>query len=309
MAELSRPHVFTVDLEEYFQVEAFSDIVSRDQWDDFPSRVEPSARLLLDLLDEAGITGTFFVLGWVATKHTALVREIADRGHELACHSFWHRLVYQLTPKEFEADTRLSKEVIEQAAGVVVRGYRAPSFSVTRRSLWAHDVLAECGLTYDASIFPIHHDIYGIADAPRRPFRACRGRLIVCPMTTFRWFGQHNWPVGGGGYLRLLPWTYTKMGIRKAELEDIPVISYIHPWELDPEQPRMRARLRSKMRHYTNLHKTKERVRRLLALRRFSSFRDSQLLEGHGVDDAPSEGPWGVAEGSGTSGCHSSSSS
>jgi polysaccharide deacetylase family protein (PEP-CTERM system associated) len=297
MMDLSRPHVFTVDLEEYFQVEAFSDVVSRGQWDDYPSRVEGSARVLLDLLDEAGITGTFFVLGWVASRHPALIREIAQRGHELACHSFWHRLVFQLTPSEFEADTLLSKDVIEQAAGVVVSGYRAPSFSVTRQSLWAHEVLAGCGFTYDASIFPIHHDIYGIPDAPRRPFRAAHGSLIECPMTTFRWFGPHNWPVGGGGYLRLLPWSYTSMGIRKAALEGIPVISYIHPWELDPEQPRMRARFQSRVRHYTNLHRTKERVRRLLALGGFSSFRDSELLQGRGVDDAPTQGPWRMVEG------------
>lgn len=278
------PHVFTIDVEEHFQVEAFADVVERDSWDSYPSRVERNTRIILDLLDEAEVTATFFVLGWVAQRHGELIREIADRGHEIACHSFWHRLVFQLTPEEFEADARLSKEVIEQAAGAVVRGYRAPSFSITRRSLWALDLLAECGFTYDSSVFPIHHDIYGIPDAPRRPFLASEGRIIECPMTTFRWVTRHNWPVGGGGYLRLLPWWYTRMGVAKAEREEIPVISYIHPWELDPEQPRIQAATRSIMRHYTNLHKTKERLRRLFALRRFSSFEASGLLEGDAVD-------------------------
>jgi polysaccharide deacetylase family protein (PEP-CTERM system associated) len=271
-------HILTVDLEEYFQVEAFSDVVPRDRWEAYPSRIDRSTRLLLDLLDEAGATGTFFVVGWVAQRHGALVREIAERGHELGCHSFWHRLAYELTPGEFEADTLLSKVVIEQAAGVAVQGYRAPSFSITQNSLWALDVLAKCGFTYDSSIFPIHHDIYGMPAAPRRPFVACDGRLSVCPMTTFRWIGRHNWPVGGGAYLRLLPWWYTRMGVTKAQQEGIPVVGYVHPWELDPDQPRLRGRTRSVMRHYTNLHKTRGRLRRLLGLGHFSSFRESSLL-------------------------------
>lgn len=291
MAMMATPktNVFTIDVEEYFHVEAFSDVVPRDQWEAYPSRLEHGMRLLLDLLDEAAATGTFFVLGWIAVRNQALVREIASRGHEVACHSFWHRPVYRLTPAEFEADARHSKQVIEQALGAEVRGYRAPSFSITRRSLWALDVLVECGFTYDTSIFPIRHDIYGIPDGPRRPFRTSDGRLAVFPMTTFRWLSRHNWPVGGGGYLRLLPWWYTRAGLRRAEREQILVISYIHPWELDPEQPRIRGRVRSRLRHYTNLHKMHERLRRLLALRRFSSFRDSGLLESTIVDAAPTK--------------------
>jgi polysaccharide deacetylase family protein (PEP-CTERM system associated) len=271
-------HVLTVDLEEYFQVEAFSDVVHRDQWDSYPSRVEPSARVLLDLLDDAGATATFFVVGWLAQRHGRLLRDIANRGHEIACHSFWHRLVYDLTPKEFEADALLAKTVIEQETGLAVQGYRAPSFSITEDSLWALDVLAQCGFTYDSSIFPIHHDIYGMPAAPRRPFAAGSGSIAVCPMTTFRWCG-HNWPVGGGAYLRLMPWWYTAMGVGRAERQGIPVVGYVHPWELDPEQPRIRGRIRSGMRHYTNLTKTKRRLGRLLALARFSSFRNSGLLQ------------------------------
>jgi polysaccharide deacetylase family protein (PEP-CTERM system associated) len=281
MARLTRdPHVFTVDLEEYFQVEAFADVVTRDRWDAYPSRLEGSTRLLLDMLDEAGATATFFVLGWLAERHGRLVRHIAERGHEVACHSFWHRLAYSLTPREFEADARLAKEVIEQAAGCPVRGYRAPSFSITADSLWVLDALASCGFSYDSSIFPIHHDIYGYRDAPRHPFQDCGGALTVCPMSTFRWFGRQNWPVGGGAYLRVLPWWYTKMGVGRARAEGIPVVGYVHPWELDPDQPRIVGRGRSVLRHYTNLHKTRDRLRRLLALGRFSSFAASGLIEG-----------------------------
>jgi polysaccharide deacetylase family protein (PEP-CTERM system associated) len=213
MMTLSRAHVFTVDLEEYFQVESFADVVPRDAWDTYPSRVEWATRMLLDLLDGAGATATFFVLGWVAIRHRALIREIAARGHEVACHSFWHRLAYRLTRTEFAADALRAKTVLEQIIGRAVHGYRAPSFSITRHSLWALDVLAECGFAYDASIFPIRHDIYGIPEGPRRPFHV--GALSVCPMTTFRWIGRHNWPVGGGGYLRLLPWWYTELGMRR----------------------------------------------------------------------------------------------
>ena len=278
MQRASGRHVLTVDLEEYFQVEAFSDVVQRDHWESYPSRVESSARILLDLLDAADATATFFVVGWLAQRHGALLREIAHRGHEIACHSFWHRLVYELTPREFEADALLAKEVIEQETGCAVQGYRAPSFSITEDSLWALDVLAQCGFTYDSSIFPIHHDIYGMPAAPRRPFVAGRGSLAVCPMTTFRWCG-HNWPVGGGAYLRLMPWWYTAMGIGRAERQGIPVVGYIHPWELDPDQPRIRGRIRSGVRHYTNLTKTKRRLSRLLALARFSSFSKSRLID------------------------------
>jgi polysaccharide deacetylase family protein (PEP-CTERM system associated) len=272
-------HVFTVDLEEYFHVEAFADVVSQSRWGNYPSRVESSTRRLLDLLDESQATATFFVLGWLAERHGPLLREISKRGHEIACHSFWHRLTYTLSPREFEADAKLSKDVIEQTVGVRLHGYRAPSFSITRDCLWALDVVAQCGFTYDASIFPIHHDIYGLPAAPRRPFLACGESLTVCPMTTFRFLGKHNWPVGGGAYLRLMPWWYTRMGIARAEQEQIPIIGYVHPWELDPEQPRIQGRSLSLIRHYTNLHKMDRRLRRLLGSGRFCSFRESGLLQ------------------------------
>ena len=273
-------NVISVDVEDYFQVEAFTDIVEREQWASYPSRVENNTLRMLDLLDEGGVKGAFFVLGWVADRFPALVREIVRRGHEPACHSYWHRLIYNLDPREFRADTLRAKNCIEQAAGVRVEGYRAPSFSITARSLWAFDILAELGFTYDSSVFPIHHGTYGIPAAPRFPFRVDTpsGPLVEFPITTFRLAGP-NLPVGGGGYLRLLPFWYTRLGLRRAQAERIPVIVYVHPWEIDPEQPVLPGRWKSRLRHYRNLGKTAARLQRLLRLAEFSTFRDSGLAE------------------------------
>jgi polysaccharide deacetylase family protein (PEP-CTERM system associated) len=275
-------NVMTVDVEDYFHVEAFSDIVDRDRWDDYQSRVVENTRRTIDLLDVAGARATFFVLGWVADRHPGLVRDIAARGHELACHSHWHRLVYRLDPEEFRRDTVRARDAIEQAAGVPVSGYRAPSYSITKQSLWALDVLAELGFTYDSSIFPIYHDFYGIPTAPRRPFvvQTSAGAIVEFPMTTFRvWPFSHNFPVGGGGYLRILPFWYTRRGLRRVQREGMPFISYFHPWELDPEQPRLPGRLASRLRHYSKLQEMAGRLRQLLSLATFTSFRDSALAE------------------------------
>ena len=273
--------ILSVDVEDYFHVEAFTGVVDRSAWGAYPPRVDENTRRLLDLCDEYRARGTFFVLGWVAERFPALVREIAGRGHELACHSYWHRLIYKLSPREFRADTLRAKAVIEDAAGVRVEGYRAPSYSITSRSLWALDVLAECGFRYDSSVFPIRHDIYGIPAAPRFPFRldTAAGPLIELPLTTFRVPKLQNLPVGGGGYLRLLPLWYTRWGVRRAEAEGLPLIVYIHPWEIDPHQPRIAAGLKSRLRHYTNLHKTISRLKVLLASGGFSGFHDSGLVE------------------------------
>ena len=272
-------NVISVDVEDYYHVEAFSDVVKRSDWDSYPSRVEANTRRLLDLFDEAAVEATFFILGWVAERYPGLVREIVARGHEPACHSYWHRLIYKLDPKEFREDTHRSKDVIEQAAGCAIFGYRAPSYSIVSKSLWALDTLAEAGFTYDSSIFPIHHDVYGIPDAPRFPFRIATssGALVEYPATTFRLFGGKNLPVGGGGYLRIFPFWYTRMGAARASRENLPLISYVHPWEMDPDQPRLAGRLTSRLRHYTNLSRTDSRLRDLLALGSFSSFRRSGL--------------------------------
>jgi polysaccharide deacetylase family protein (PEP-CTERM system associated) len=272
-------NIISVDVEDYFHVEAFSDVVDRASWPSRPCRVEANTRRLLDLFDEAGVEATFFILGWVAGRYPSLVRDIVARGHEPACHSYWHRLVYKLTPEEFRQDTRQAKDVIEQAAGCAVRGYRAPSYSIVSRSLWALDILAETGFCYDSSIFPIHHDVYGIPAAPRFPFRIATpsGPLTEFPITTFRIAGERNLPVGGGGYLRIFPFWYTRFGVARAAREGLPLVAYIHPWEVDPEQPRLPGRLASRLRHYTNLSRTYGRLKTLLRLGSFSSFRKSGL--------------------------------
>ena len=279
-------HVFSVDVEDYFQVEAFSDIVPRERWSSYPLRVEDNTSRILDLLDEHRVQGTFFVLGWIAERLPHLVRAIAARGHEIGCHSYWHRLIYSLTPREFAEDTERAKHVIEQAAGQPVRGYRAPSYSITRRSLWALDVLAQAGFTYDSSIFPIRHDTYGIPDAPRAPFRVATpsGALVEYPITTFRFRVGPNLPVGGGGYLRVLPFWYTRIGVARAAAEHLPLLAYIHPWEIDPGQPRFHGRARSRLRHYTNLSRTQNRLAALFRLGRFTSFADSGLACGRTND-------------------------
>jgi polysaccharide deacetylase family protein (PEP-CTERM system associated) len=278
------PGVLSVDVEDYFQVEAFADRVDPGQWDQYPSRVEANTRTILDLFDECKVKGTFFILGWVAERYPGLIAEIVRRGHEPACHSYWHRRVYRLSRQEFREDTRRAKDAIEAAAGSPVIGYRAPSFSVTRKSFWALDVLAELGFRYDSSVFPIRHDVYGIPDAPRAPFRVVtsNGPMVEFPMTTFRWLGGFNLPVGGGGYLRIFPFWFTRFGIARARKDGLSLITYLHPWEVDPQQPRLAGRLTSRVRHYTNLRKTAARFRELTTFVRFSTFRDSGL-----VDTAP----------------------
>jgi polysaccharide deacetylase family protein (PEP-CTERM system associated) len=273
-------NVVSVDVEDYFHAEALAHVALRSQWDRYPCRVEGNTRRLLELFAAREVHATFFVVGWVAERFPALVREIAAAGHELACHSYWHRLVYQLNPKEFREDTQRAKDVIEQIAGLAIYGYRAPTYSIVASSLWALEILVELGFTYDSSIFPIRHDRYGIPSAPRAPFRikTPAGALLEYPLTTFR-VGKHSLPVGGGGYLRLLPRWYTRFGIRRAQQEGLPVIVYVHPWEIDPNQPRLPGRLTSRLRHYTNLAKTYDRLNDMLGEGTFTSFRESALAE------------------------------
>ncbi len=281
--------IVSVDVEDYFQVEAFADKVERSRWSEYPSRVESNTHAVLDLFDESKVRGTFFALGWVAEHFPGLVREIVRRGHEIACHSYWHRVVYRLSAQEFREDTHRAKAVIEDAAGEAVRGYRAPNFSVMKKSLWALEILAESGFLYDSSIFPVRHDVYGFPEAPRKPFRVDTpaGPLAEFPMTTFRWWGSGNLPVGGGGYLRIFPEFITRLGVRKALEDGVPLITYIHPWELDPAQPRLKGRFTSRLRHYTNLAKTAARLRNLISGLRFSSFEESGWIET--VLQAPAE--------------------
>lgn len=270
-------YIMSVDVEDYFQVEAFSKVVPRSEWGQWPSRVVANTHRILDLFDEFAVKGTFFTLGWVAEKFPGLVREIHARGHELASHSYWHRPVYQLTPETFRQDLRQASDAIGQASGVRVAGYRAPSWSITAQSLWALDILAEEGYLYDSSIFPIRHDLYGIPGAKRFPHRvrAGGGELAEFPPATVSILGN-TLPAAGGGYLRILPLTYTQWALRRLEREsgsDGVAVVYLHPWEIDPEQPRIAAQLKSRIRHYTNLRLMEPRLRALLRTHRFQPFR------------------------------------
>jgi polysaccharide deacetylase family protein (PEP-CTERM system associated) len=272
-------NVMSVDVEDYFHAESCSRVVKPAEWDGCPPRVEYNTQRILELFARLEIQATFFVLGWVAQRYPALVRQITKAGHELACHSYRHQLVYNLPPEVFREDTRQAKDLIQQAAGESVYGYRAPTFSIDIRSLWALDILAELGFTYDSSIFPIYHDRYGVPHAPRFPFRVATsaGPLIEYPLSTFRLWGKHNFPVAGGGYLRLLPQWYTRLGKRRAQKERLPVIAYVHPWEIDEQQPRLKLGFKSGLRHYTNLGRMYGRLAEVLSDGDFTSFRASGL--------------------------------
>jgi len=259
-------NALSVDVEDYFQVSAFDRIVSRDRWTSFDSRIVANTQRLLDMFDEAGVKGTFFTLGWVAEHHPQLVREIASRGHEVASHGYHHQLVYMLTPQQFREDVRSAKSALENTIGSPVIGFRAPSFSIVQRSLWALDVLIEEGYAYDTSIFPIHHDRYGIPDAPRhvhRVDRAC-GSIVEMPGSTVR-LGSFNLPIAGGGYFRQFPYAFTRWGIRRVNTVDrSPVVFYLHPWEIDPEQPRMDVGAATRWRHDSVVDQVAQRLRRLV---------------------------------------------
>jgi polysaccharide deacetylase family protein (PEP-CTERM system associated) len=262
----------SVDVEDYFHVEAFADRVKKQDWEGYPSRFAANTRRILEIFALNGCRGTFFVLGWVAERDPALVREIAEAGHEIACHSHLHRRVTTLKPEQFREDLRRATHAIEDAAGVKVVGYRAPTFSIRGESLWALDILAEEGYLYDSSFFPIRHDLYGFPDGPRFLHRRKLnggGTIYEIPMSTLRWGGQ-NWPFGGGGYLRLLPMRYTKWAIERTHrVEKQPAIVYLHPWELDPQQPRIAAGWKSQLRHYTGLATMERSLKTLLRNGRF----------------------------------------
>ncbi len=258
-------NALTIDVEDYFHVSGFADTVSPEQWDDLESRVEANTYRLLDILADAGVRGTFFVLGWVAERYPTLVRAIQAGKHEIGCHSYSHRLIYDQTPEEFRADLRRARIVIEDVTGEAVTAYRAPSFSVTRRSLWALEILAEDGFLYDSSIYPTHHDRYGIAESPLEPYRLslAAGEMWECPPPVWRYLG-YPLPVGGGGYFRLYPYALTRFGLRSINRTGRPFAAYLHPWEIDPEQPRLPGRRLARFRHYLNLHRTEQRLTRLL---------------------------------------------
>jgi polysaccharide deacetylase family protein (PEP-CTERM system associated) len=276
-------NAMTVDVEDYFHVAAFAHVIPRADWETRDLRVERNTSRLLDIFAEHRIRATFFVLGWVARKVPGLVRRLHDAGHEIASHGMSHELVYRQTPEQFRAEARESKVLLEDLIGGRVRGYRAASYSITPRSMWALDVLAEEGFEYDSSIFPVRHDRYGIPDAARHPgpLRTPRGHtLLEFPLTTSMMAGVRV-PVAGGGYFRLLPYWFTRRGLRNVNRDEgVPFVFYLHPWEIDEGQPDVAAGLVSRFRHYTNIAHCEPRLRRLIGEFRFGAMEDVLIERG-----------------------------
>jgi polysaccharide deacetylase family protein (PEP-CTERM system associated) len=274
---MSIANALTVDVEDYFHVSALATSIRRDSWDARESRVVANTHRLLAIFEESGVHGTFFVLGWVAERYPKLVRDIAASGHEIACHGLSHRLVYEQSREEFHEETLRSKNLLEDTTGSAVLGYRAASYSIVRDSLWALDILVELGFAYDSSIFPVRHDRYGIPDAERNPHRMStpRGASIVeWPLATANILGCRL-PVAGGGYFRLLPYWLSRWGLASINQRELrPFVFYLHPWEIDPGQPRVSAGWLSRFRHYSNLEKCEGRLRRLLSEFQFGTARD-----------------------------------
>jgi polysaccharide deacetylase family protein (PEP-CTERM system associated) len=270
-------NALTFDVEEYFHAEAFSSVVRPQEWPSLESRVVGATERLLDLLDETGTSATFFVLGWVAERHGGLVRAIQTRGHEVASHGYGHQMITRLNRAQFAEDVRRGKAAVEDVTGTAVIGYRAPTFSVVRGTLWSLEVLAEAGFRYDSSIFPIVHDRYGIPDAARFPHRVAAGPGVEIgefPLSTIAWLGW-RFPVAGGGYFRLLPYAFTHRAVRHLnEREGQPAIVYLHPWEIDPAQPRLPVGWVTRFRHSVNTQTTESKIHHLLRDFRFAPVRD-----------------------------------
>jgi polysaccharide deacetylase family protein (PEP-CTERM system associated) len=257
-------NALTVDVEDYFQVSALSPYIRRSDWDRIPCRVERNVETILSLLADARVRATFFTLGWIAERHPALVKRIVAEGHELASHGYGHLRIHEQTKAEFAQDIQRAKALLEDIAGTEVKGYRAPSFSIGKRTLWAFERIAQAGYRYSSSVYPVRHDLYGMPDAPRFPYRP-RADLLEIPVTTASVLGR-NLPAGGGGYFRLLPYAVSRALIRRVnEVDRRPAIFYFHPWEIDPGQPRVPGTsLKTRFRHYVNLRRAEPRLRRLL---------------------------------------------
>jgi polysaccharide deacetylase family protein (PEP-CTERM system associated) len=269
-------NALTIDVEDYFQVAALAEAVDRDDWSSMEYRVEANTDRLLALFDEHQTKATFFTLGWVAERSPALIRRIRDAGHEIASHGYSHQLIYTQTPEVFREETRKSKTVLEDTTGNAVTGYRAASYSITSKSRWALDILYEEGFTWDSSIFPVHHDRYGMPGTPHEPYLLQTpngGTLIEFPLSTCP-IGQYRLPIAGGGYFRLFPYGFSRWGLGKINKAGQPFIFYLHPWEIDTEQPRLKVKAFSRFRHYNNLDKCMGRLERLLGDFRFGSVSD-----------------------------------
>lgn len=282
-------NALTVDVEDYFQVSAFAANIEQHEWDEHPLRVEDNTYKLLDLFDEYQVKATFFILGWVAERQRGLVLEIARRGHEVACHGYSHQLVYNQTPEVFQQETVRAKSILEDIIQQPVLGYRAASYSITEKSLWALDILAESGFVYDSSIFPVRHDRYGMPDAPEHPYHLTTPAghsIIEFPLSTAKIL-NYRLPVAGGGYFRLYPYWLSKAGLKQINRQQKPFIFYLHPWEVDPEQPRISASWFSRFRHYNNLDKCEPRLRNLMSDFQFTTTWN--VLSDLGLNDASTD--------------------
>jgi polysaccharide deacetylase family protein (PEP-CTERM system associated) len=279
-------NAMTVDVEDYFQVSAFERHIAREHWDHLPCRVEGNVDRILSLFDEHGIKATFFTLGWIAQRYSAMIRRIVDGGHELASHGWSHVRVTDLDAEAFRADVVRTKAALEDIGGCAVKGYRAPSYSIGAGNLWALRVLEETGHRYSSSIYPIHHDLYGMPDAPRFAFapEGC-GELVEVPVTTIMLAGSKR-PCGGGGYFRLYPYAYSRWALRRVNRRDRrSAVFYFHPWEIDPDQPRQQGvGLKTRFRHYLNLRRMEQRLRRLAGDFRWARMDQLFLEEFSAVD-------------------------
>ena len=276
-------NALTIDVEDYFQVAALAEAVRYDDWSSMEYRVEANTDRILSLFERADVKATFFTLGWVAERSPELVKRIAAQGHEVASHGYSHQLIYNQTPDVFKEETRRSKAILEDILGAPVTGYRAASYSITNQSRWALDILAEQGFTWDSSIFPVHHDRYGMPGTPRWPHRLTTDKgyeLAEFPLSTFKLPG-YTLPIAGGGYFRLFPYWFSRYGLGSINREGRPFVFYLHPWEVDPGQPRLDVKWFSRFRHYNNLDVCEQRLARLLSDFRFTTM--SQALESEGV--------------------------
>lgn len=278
-------NALTIDVEDYFQVAALAEAVRYDDWDSMEYRVEANTDRILALFEEADVKATFFTLGWVAERSPKLVKRIADAGHEVASHGYSHQLIYNQTPDVFREETRRSKAILEEILGRAVTGYRAASYSITNQSRWALDILAEEGFIWDSSIFPVRHDRYGMPGTPRWPHRLTTDKgyeLAEFPLSTLNLPG-YTLPIAGGGYFRLFPYWFSAWGLGSINRQGQPFVFYLHPWEVDPAQPRLDVKWFSRFRHYNNLDVCEKRLAQLLERFRFTTM--SHVLQNQGLLD------------------------
>ena len=269
-------NALTIDVEDYFQVTNFASFVDSESWDNFPSRVEKNTSSLLSIFARYEVKATFFILGWVAERYPELIKRIHKEGHEVACHGYGHQLVYDLNEKQFQNDIHKAKQILEDICETPVLGYRAPSYSIVTRSKWALDILINEGFVYDSSIFPTHHPRYGIPNSPRHHhvIQCKKGKIEEFPPSTLP-IGKWNFPIAGGGYFRLLPYFLTRWGVKRLNMKEEDFVFYLHPWEIDPGQPRFReASSLSRFRHYINLKSTQLKLERLLKDFDFAPLKD-----------------------------------